>query len=145
METIDDPILTTDEARRIIAPVFDALNRPSEKDVSALLAEACHDDYRSYHTNEDFRNREELADLFRAMGAVVPDLRWEVLDLRVAGDQIIVRGRVSGTPASEFFGAAPTGKSFHTMAVDILTVRQGKLSSAYHAENWTAAIQQIAA
>lgn len=145
MTTTEDTILTADEARRIIAPVFEALNRPGEKDVTALLAEACHDDYRSYHTNEDFRSREELAELFKAMGAMVPDLRWEVLDLRVIDDQVIVRGRVSGTPVSQFFGAAPTGKSFQTMAVDILTVRDGKLSSAYHAENWTAAIEQLAA
>jgi hypothetical protein len=32
------------------------------------------------------------------------------------GDQIVVRGKATGTPAGEFFGVKPTGKSFNTMA-----------------------------
>lgn len=60
-------------------------------------------------------------------------------------DRIIVRGEATGTPVADFFGAAPTGKSFRTMAIDLFTVRDGKLTKAYHIENWTAALQQIAA
>lgn len=60
-------------------------------------------------------------------------------------DRIIVRGEATGTPVADFFGAAPTGKSFRTMAIDLFTVRDGKLAKAYHIENWTAALQQIAA
>jgi hypothetical protein len=37
-----------------------------------------------------------------------------------------------------------TGKSFDTMAIDIFTVRNGKLATAYHVENWAGALQQIA-
>ena len=29
------------------------------------------------------------------------------------------------------------------MAIDVFTVRNGKLASAYHAENWITALQQI--
>src|SRR5471030_3038836 len=44
--------LTVDDARRIVAPLYEALNEPSRKDVHALLAAAANSDYRSYHTNE---------------------------------------------------------------------------------------------
>lgn len=37
----------------------------------------------------------------------------------------------------------PTGKSFNTMTLDVFTVRDGKLASAYHVENWMTALQQI--
>jgi hypothetical protein len=30
------------------------------------------------------------------------------------------------------------------MALDLFTVRDGKLASAYHVENWIGALQQIA-
>ena len=40
----DQSVLTVEEARRISAPLYDALNRPSEKAASALLARACHDE-----------------------------------------------------------------------------------------------------
>jgi predicted SnoaL-like aldol condensation-catalyzing enzyme/predicted ester cyclase len=135
--------LTVDQARAIVAPLYDALNEPSRKDVQALLAKAAHPDYRSYSTNQDWLTRDQLAEVFEMLGSVVPDLRWTIEDIRAFGDQILVRGEATGTPTRELFGAKPTGKSFKTMALDIFTVRDGKLASAYHVENWTTAVQQI--
>jgi hypothetical protein len=65
MAATDESVLTVDEARRITAPLYDALNRPAENDVSALLARACHDDYRPYRTNQEFLTRDRLADVWR--------------------------------------------------------------------------------
>jgi predicted SnoaL-like aldol condensation-catalyzing enzyme/ketosteroid isomerase-like protein len=136
--------LTVEEARRITAPLYDALNQPAKKDISALLAKAAHPDYRSHHTNEEWLSRDQLADVFKSMGSTIPDLRWTVRDIQTFGDQIVVRGQATGTPTGEFWGAKPTGKSFDTMAIDVFTVRDGKLASAYHVENWMTALQQIA-
>ena len=135
--------LTLEEARKIVAPLYEALNEPAKKDVPALLAKAAHPYYQSYHTNEEFLTRDQLAAVFRGMGTSVPDLRWEIRDIKVLGDQIIVRGQATGTPAQEFWGAKPTGKSFDTMAIDIFTVTEGKLARAYHVENWMTPLQQI--
>ena len=74
----------------------------------ALLAEACNDDYRSYHTNEDYLTREQLGDVFTGMGQIVPDLAWRVVDIHVVDDLMIVRGEATGTPVAEFWGVAPT-------------------------------------
>ena len=84
-------------------------------------------------------------DVFADMGRTIPDLTWEVMDLRVLDDLIIVRGRATGTPVGEFWGAAPTGKSFDTMAIDLFTVRDGKLATAFHIENWMTALEQLKA
>jgi predicted SnoaL-like aldol condensation-catalyzing enzyme/predicted ester cyclase len=135
--------LTIMEARTIVAPLYDALNQPGKKDVAALLAKAAHSDYRSYHTNEDFLTRDQLTDVFKNLGLTVPDLCWEIKDIKTIGDQVVVRGEATGTPKGEFWGAKPTGKGFKTMALDIFTVKNGKLASAYHVENWMAALQQI--
>ena len=137
------PELTVERAREIVAPLYEALNQPQEKDVPALLAQACHVDYKSYSTNDEWLSRETLAEVFRQIGASVPDLTWSVLDIMVSGDRVIVRGEATGTPVGEFFGARPTGRSFKTMALDVFTVRGDKLASAYHVENWVGAIQQI--
>jgi len=135
--------LTIMEARTIVAPLYEALNEPSKKDVAALLAKACNPDYRSYGTNEDWLTRDQLAEVFKMIGSAVPDLRWTIEDILTFGDQIVVRGEASGTPTGELFGAKPTGKSFKTMALDLFTVKNGKLASAYHVENWMTALQQI--
>ena len=135
--------LTVEQARMIVAPLYEALNQPARKDVAALLAQAAHPDYRSYHTNEDWLSRDQLAEVFKTIGTAVPDLRWTIEDLQAYGDQIIVRGKATGTPKGELWGARPTGKSFDTMAIDIFTVKSGRLASAYHVENWIGALQQI--
>ena len=135
--------LTVEEARKIVAPLYEALNQPAQKDVPALLAKAANPDYRSFHTNVEFLTRDQLAEVFKSMGSAVPDLHWEIMDLQVIGDQIIVRGHATGTPAQEFWGAKPTGKSFNTMAIDIFKVQSGKLASAFHVENWMTALQQM--
>jgi predicted SnoaL-like aldol condensation-catalyzing enzyme/predicted ester cyclase len=135
--------LTVEQARAIVAPLYDALNQPAKKDVNALLAKAANPDYKSFHTNEEWLNREQLADVFKMIGSAIPDLRWTIEDIQTFGDQIIVRGEATGTPTGELFGAKPTGKSFKTMAIDIFTVKNGKLASAYHVENWMTALQQI--
>ncbi|TCN35477.1 hypothetical protein EV644_11539 [Kribbella orskensis] len=40
MTKSDESVMTVEQARKISAPLYEALNRPAEKDVSALLAEA---------------------------------------------------------------------------------------------------------
>ncbi len=137
------PELTVERARKIVSPLYEALNQPQTKDVEALLAQACHADYQSYSTNDEWLSRDALAEVFKQIGASVPDLAWSVVDIMVSGDRVIVRGEATGTPVGELFGARPTGRSFKTMALDLFTVRGEKLASAYHVENWVGAIQQM--
>jgi predicted ester cyclase len=71
-----------------------------------------------------------------------PSSQKEVL---VAGNRVVVRGEVSGTPAGDLFGVDHTGKSFRIMAIDIQTVQDGKISRTYHLENWISAAGQLRA
>jgi predicted SnoaL-like aldol condensation-catalyzing enzyme/predicted ester cyclase len=135
--------LTVELAERIVGPLYDALNQPQKKDVAALLAKACHADYKSYSTNEEWLTRDQLTDVFKQLGAGIPDLSWSIKDIWTSGDRIVVRGEATGTPVAELFGARPTGRRFKTMALDVFTVRGDKLASAYHVENWVGAMQQI--
>jgi hypothetical protein len=47
-------------------------------------------------------------------------------EVLVAGHRVIVRGELTGTPAGEL--SPHTGKSFRIMAVDIQTLRDGKIA-----------------
>ena len=137
------PSLTVEQARAIVAPLYEALNEPTEKDVPALLANATNPDYRSCSTNSDCLSRDQLAGIFTALGKIIPDLNWTIKDIWTSGDRIVVRGEATGTPTGELFGVKPTGKSFKTISIDMFTVRDGRLATAYHVENWLAAMEQI--
>ena len=49
---------------------------------------------------------------------------------------MIVRGEVTGTPAADLFGVPHSAKTFRIMAIDIQTIRDGKIARTYHLENW---------
>jgi predicted ester cyclase len=135
--------MTVEQARAIVAPLYEALNEPTKKDVPALLANATNPDYTSCSTNSDCLSRDQLAGVFTALGKIIPDLHWTIKDIWTSGNRIVVRGEATGTPTGELYGAKPTGKSFKTISIDMFTVRDGKLATAYHVENWMAATEQI--
>lgn len=145
VEARDNGSLTAERARQIVAPLYEALNEPMKKDVTALLARATNPDYKSCSTNQACLNREQLAAQFKIFGGIIPDLHWKVIDLWTSGNRIVVRGEATGTPVQPLFAVPATGRSFRTISIDMFTVEHGKLSSAYHVENWSAAIEQIKA
>jgi len=69
----------------------------------------------------------------------VPDMKFDIKEILLAGDRVIVRGEVTGTLAGELFGVPHSGKSFRIMAIDIQTIRDGKIARTYHLENWLSA------
>jgi predicted ester cyclase len=137
------PSLTVEQARAIVAPLYEALNEPTQKDVPDLLAKAANPDYQSCSTNSDCLSRDQLAGVFTALGKIIPDLHWTIKDIWTSGNRIVVRGEATGTPTGELFGVKPTGKSFKTISIDMFTVRDNKLATAYHVENWISAMEQI--
>ena len=89
------------------------------------------------------KSREQFAAQLAGFGKLIPDLSWKIEELLVAGERYEVRGRASGTPVGEFFGAAPSGRRFDVMSVDIHTVEGGKLVRTYHVEDWAGALRQL--
>jgi len=142
-KTSMQPSLTVEQARRIVAPLYEALNEPTKKDVPALLANAANPDYKSCSTNSDCLSRDQLAGVFTTLGKIIPDLHWTIKEIWTSGNRIVVRGEATGTPTGELYGVKPTGKSFKTISIDMFTIRDGKLATAYHVENWMAATEQI--
>ena len=131
-------------ARRIVAPFYDALNQPATKDVDTLIGKATSADWQSCGSNTVCAPRDVVINAFKRRGADVPDLRWEIVDIQVAApDTVIVRSEGSGTPVRDFLGQAPTGKSFRVMAIDVHTVRDGRMVRSYHVEDWAGAIRQL--
>ena len=56
----------------------------------------------------------------------VPDLRWRLDSLIIDGDRLGARLTNFGTPAREWLGVAPSGKSFEVTEYAVYTVRNGR-------------------
>ena len=139
--------LTEAEARAVIAPWYGLFNFASRGDVRAIQEQILTEDSESragYLPGECW-GRETSIKVVSNFASTIPDMKFDVREVLVAGDRVIIRGEVTGTPAGDLFGVPHSGKSFRIMAVDIQTVRDGKIAKTYHMENWLSAIGQLRA
>ena len=103
-----------------------------------------HPEWRSYSGEGVSKGREAFITLATGLGQLIPDLRWEVKEVLVDGDRIVVRSEATGTPAGDFMGVPHSGRSFAIMTIDIHTVADGRLVLAHHVEDWATALGQLA-
>lgn len=137
--------LPIEQARALVATFYDSLNAAPGKDVGALIERATAPAWVSCSGNDACSPRDKVIGNIAGFGKAIPDLRWEVKDLLVAGDRMIVRGEASGTPAGPFMGVPHGGKSFRTMSIDIHQVADGRIVRTWHVEDWMGATRQLAA
>ena len=137
--------LSAEAARAAVAPFYKALNAENAKDVPELVKQSTTSEWVSCRTNEICNTRDEVIGGIGMRLKGVPDLKWEIKDVLVSGNQVTVRGEATGTPAGEFMGAPHTGKSFKLMSIDVHTLQGGKMVRSYHVEDWIGAVRQITA
>lgn len=139
--------LTDAQARAIIAPWYSLFNVASRGDVKVVQEQILTDDYEScsgYLPGECW-GRDTSVKVVGGFAKSIPDMTFEIKEVLVASDRVVVRGEVSGTPASDLFGVPLTGKSFKIMTIDIQTIEGGKIARTYHMENWLSALGQLRA
>jgi predicted ester cyclase len=132
-------------ARASVTPFYNALNAAFARDSPDLIRQATSPEWVSCRGNDVCNSRDEVIAGVGARQKSVPDLKWEIKEVLVSGNQVTVRGEATGTPSGEFFGAAPTGKSFRIMSIDVHTIEGGKMVRSYHIEDWMGAIRQLSA
>src|SRR6267154_843485 len=139
--------ITEAQARAIIAPWYSLFNVASRGDVKSIQEQLLTPDYEScagYLPGECW-GRDTSIKVVGNFSNSIPDMKFDIKEVLVAGDRVIVRGEVSGTPAGELFGVPHTGKSFKIMAIDIQTIKDGKIAKTYHMEIWLSALGQLRA
>src|ERR1700712_4067576 len=139
--------LTDEQARAAIAPWYSLFNVARRGDVKAIQEQILTQDYEScsgYLPGECW-GRDTSIKVVSNFANTIPDMKFDIKEVLVAGDRVIVRGEVTGTPAGDLFGVPHSGKSFRIMAVDIQTIKDGKIAKTFHMENWLSAIGQLRA
>ncbi|MGB9366228.1 MAG: ester cyclase [Xanthobacteraceae bacterium] len=139
--------LTEAKAREIIAPWYSLFNVPTRGDVKTIHEQVLAADYESCagYLPAECWGRDTSIKVVSNFSNSIPDMTFDIKEVLVSGDRVIVRGEVSGTPAGELFGVPHTGKGFRIMAIDIQTIRDGKIAKTFHMENWLSAIGQLRA
>jgi ketosteroid isomerase-like protein len=137
--------LTEVQARSIITPWYSLFNVASRGDVKSTEEQVLTADYDScsgYLPGECW-GRDVSIKVVGNFANSIPDMKFDIKEVLVAGDRVIVRGEVTGTPAGDLFGVPHSGKSFRSMTIDIQTIKDGKIAKTYHMENWLSALSQL--
>ncbi|HEX7565830.1 ester cyclase [Bradyrhizobium sp.] len=137
--------MSIEAARASVAPFYKALNAEFAKDSPDLVKQATASDWVSCRGNDICNSRDEVIAGIGQRLRSVPDLKWEIKEVLVAGNQVTVRGEATGTPAGEFMGTPHTGKSFKLMSIDVHALEGGKMVRSYHIEDWLGAVRQLSA
>src|SRR5262249_36930774 len=139
--------LTEAQARAVIAPWYALFNQPVQGDMKAVQEQILTPDYEScwgYLPGEGWE-RDNSIKVVGGFAKSIPDMKFDIKEVLVSGDRVIVRGEVAGTPSGDLFGVPHSGKSFRIMAIDIQTIKDGKIARTYHLENWLSALGQLRA
>jgi len=80
--------------------------------------------------------------LFRT---AMPDYDVTHEDLIAAGDKVAVRNTVSGTHQGAFMGHQPTGRRIEMRTMDVHQVRDGKIVTTWHLEDFAGLMAQLTA
>ena len=110
---------------------------------TAVLTPILAPGYKS-SSSVDSKNAEQLMGQLEFFWKLIPDLKWVPQEIMNDGDSYIVRSQVTGTPNGDFMGMPTDGtKSINIMTIDVHKVKDGKILSTHHVEDWSTAMKQL--
>jgi hypothetical protein len=89
--------LTVEEARAIVAPFYEALNRPAGIDLVKLIEQATSSDWMTCGGNDACIPREKFIGGFKSRGEGLPDVKWEIRSSNRGRPDYRSRGGVRNT------------------------------------------------
>ncbi len=117
--------MSVEENKAVVRRLFEEVANGHNLDVlEELVAE---DVVNHAATEEHKRGIEGFRHVMEWGHTLLPDGRYEVLNMIAEGDMVACRVRASGTMQGEMFGIPPTGKSFSAEHVHWHRIEDGKL------------------
>ncbi len=129
----------------VIPFYFDCLTVNSHADVGEVMGRILADDFLSIGPQN--KNKAQLTSQVQFFWKLIPDLKWEIQEMLVDGNKVIVRSTATGSPKGDFMGLVGLdgSKSFSITTIDVHTVSNGQVKCVNHLEDWGTAIAQLKA
>jgi predicted ester cyclase len=135
--------MNEEAARASLVPFYKALNAANAQEAPELIKQSTTPGWVTCRGNDLCNTRDEVMAAIGQRLRGIPDLKWEIKEVVVSGNHVIVRGEATGTPAGELMGTPTNGKSFKLMSLDLHTIDGGKIARTYHVEDWQGAFRQV--
>ena len=130
--------------KAVVEPFYAFLSNPNSEAHAQGARAVMADNWQSIGDySGKAKSPDQLIGQIGGFGKLIPDMNWEMVEVIQAGDRVIVRGRATGTPNGPMFGVDGQGRSFQIMSIDIHTIKDGKIVTTYHVEDWAGALRQL--
>ena len=141
MTNLPEVIGLTPEERKTIETFYKAFaGRPELLDETVTAD--CQDIPLAPHQQP---GRDGMKPLIEGFRAAFPDTAVTIHEIIGVSGRIAVRASISGTHLGEWFGVAPTGRSFTMPIHEFLRIVDGKLTHTWHLEDWLGWMFQVGA
>ena len=88
-------------------------------------------------------NKDGVRDLYRRLRAAFPDFHADIDWQAADGELVTTYKTYHGTHEGMFLGVAPTGRRIHFETVDVMRVRNGKITDHWGVANLFSLMQQL--
>lgn len=139
----NSPPLNPNHAVELVQPLYEALTASTSEEVRSRLEAATSPDWQNCGDNQVCETREATIARWSARISRVPDFRFEIREVLVSGNRIIVRSEATGVPTDTFTGVDAQGRSFRIMTLDVHEIDGDKVVRTYHVEDWGRALRQL--
>lgn len=131
--------------KAVVQVFYDFLSNPASSEHAKAFKAATDENWESIgdYSGANKKRDEFIGQVSGFFAKLIPDLDWEVQEMVQEGEKVVVRSRASGTPNGPLFGVDGKGTSFDILAIDIHTLKDGKIVTSYHVEDWAGALQQL--
>ena len=136
--------LSREQAQALLTPFYEAVVSTDPEEIRRVLTRLTAPGWQNCSDLEVCETRAETIRRWSARASSLSDARREQREVLIAGNRVIVRGELSGTPTAPFLGVAPNGRSFTINTVDVHEVQGGRIVRTYHLENFALALEQLA-
>ena len=94
------PAAANDAMKSVVEPFYTKiLTRASGADVAATAEAIISENWQSIGDySGKIKSRDEFVEQMVGFGQLIPDMTWNIEEMIVSGNRVIVRGRASGTP-----------------------------------------------
>lgn len=139
----DAAVLDPKSAAVLVQPYYDALLARTPGAVRASAESVTTANWRNCTDEDVCETREAAIERWSGIRKLIPDFDIEIREVLVAGDEVVVRDELNGTPVGPLMGVDPQGRSFRIMTTDIHKIDAGKIVHSYHLEDSGRGIEQM--
>jgi steroid delta-isomerase-like uncharacterized protein len=135
--------MSTDAAKAVVRRNTEEVQSKGNFDV---FEEVFADDFMDHTPQPNMiPNKAGVRGLYRSLRAAFPDFRAEIHWQAADGELVTTYKTYHGTHQGTFLGVAPTGRKIHFETVDVMRVRNGKITEHWGVANLFSLMQQLGA